>query len=132
VIGWLIFGGYVVGFLVTWRRAAWVLAHDMSFGDRIDGNDIAFGIFMGCFIALCWPLVVPGYILHHAEWGGRSLWLLFLKEPRSARRAQELKRREAAVAGLERLKHDYAAGRIDFDTFQRRLSGELEREAVAA
>jgi hypothetical protein len=132
VIGWLIFGGYIVGFVMTCRRSAWIVAHELKIGDRLAGDDIVVGIIVGICAGACWPIVVLGYILHHAKWGGNPLWLLFLKEPRSVRRAEELKRREDAVAGLERLKHDYAAGHIDFDTFQRRLSGELEREAVAA
>lgn len=102
-IGWLIFAAYVVGYVMTWRRAAWVVAEDFKgYGrERPGGDDVAMAMFIGAFIAFAWPLIAPGYILWRRGVAVDGAWA-FLKPPKHVRQRAELAAREAAVTERER------------------------------
>lgn len=106
---WVIYAVYAAGFVMTWRRAAWVLARDEGVDAAdVTGDAIVFYMVFGGFIALVWPVVVPGY------WVYRSGVLTspargFFRAPRSVRREVEqdererdLMEREARIRQLER------------------------------
>lgn len=98
MIGWAIGVGYLAGYVMTWRRAAYVLAWDFG---RPDGGDIAMSILIGSFIALAWPVIAPGYMLYKAQWRGGSILLRFMRPPRSVRVKAEHQQREAELRERE-------------------------------
>lgn len=95
---WIILAVYVVGFVFTWRRSAYVLASDVSFDrHRITGDDLVLGLMVGFLIACFWPIVVPGYITWQIV--GNSA---FISEPKHIKRERELEQREERIRRLER------------------------------
>jgi hypothetical protein len=94
MIGWIILGVYVIGFVPVFRRATWILAQNMAGGRAPDGEDWAMGMVAGFCMALCWPVVLLCYLLWQAQRNGVE----FFKPPPheraeiQARRIRELER----------------------------------------
>ncbi len=98
--GWLALGASLTGFVLTWRRAAWLIAQDLA-GQQPDGGEIAMGLLLGFLVAFLWPLIVPLYMLHRR---GTLLGIghALIAPPRHERkrlREEELKKR---IRDLER------------------------------
>lgn len=91
--GWIIFLSWFVGFVATCRRVGWLAAEDMSDGREWTVDDIVFGVFVGFFVGLVWPIVVPISALVKRG--------VFFSPPRRAK-LKELQRR---IAELERETH---------------------------
>jgi hypothetical protein len=88
---------YALGFLMTWRRAAYVFAYDLAVRGKPDGDDIAVGAFFGAFVSILWPLVVPGYLLWaHGKTG------VVLKAPRAIRQREQIRTQQERIRTLER------------------------------
>jgi hypothetical protein len=94
VIGWLIFGAYLLGYACFWRRIVWALASD--FGPR-DNEDILFGVVLGSILTLLWPLAIPIFAIQSVVLTRQHLLM-----PRHVRRQQRVEARERELLIRER------------------------------
>jgi hypothetical protein len=96
---WPLYLVYALGFLMTWRTAAYVIYADVA---GMDALDAVAGIVFGAAFALAWPVVAPCYIAYkHDAVSATPLMLRFLRVPAAERRKQEqleLKGKAAAQA----------------------------------
>lgn len=97
---WLIVASYLLGYLLSWRRIAWVMAHEGNYGP-LEGDDIAFGVVFGFIVSFAWPVIVPGYFLYRSGLltsGSHAL----LKAPKHIRDKERIATQERRIAELER------------------------------
>lgn len=107
VLVWLLVAVYAVGYLMTWRTAAYIIADP---NDRYsDGADVGMGIYFGGLIALAWPVIAPCYVAYRHDINGMPVLLRFLRVPAAdRRRAEQLEAekrtrdQDARIAQLER------------------------------
>lgn len=66
MIGWILLGAYVLGYLVFAPIMARALAAFMMVGDGERG-DLIMASILAVFVALFWPLVIPvGWVFRRA------------------------------------------------------------------
>lgn len=95
---WVLLALYVVVAVPVWRRAAYLLAHDVASG-KPTGFDIGMSLFIGSFAAMFWPFAVVGYFLWSVSKDGHG----FLKEPRTVKsRDERIRELEERNGRLER------------------------------
>lgn len=101
MILWFVGPGYALVAIQTWRiigyRVAAYESRTWGHASHIDGGNIAFGMFVGFFAGLAWPIVLTVTVELRNGWlvgAGRR----FLRPPRPDR----LKQREAELAARER------------------------------
>lgn len=108
MIDWLLFGGWLIGFLPCWRTAAWILAHDLG-GDCPDGFDTIAGVALGGVVAVAWPVVFPLRVAYVNGWLAASSHAIqggFMRPPKKEREKilrQEIIRRDYEIAALEQM-----------------------------
>lgn len=51
---------YIVGAVVSWPVLGYLIAKDTTY-QSFDMEDIVFGLLLGGFMALLWPIVISGY-----------------------------------------------------------------------
>jgi hypothetical protein len=96
MVGWIILGVYIVGYVSNWRYLAWAAANDGSYNRKLEGLDIVFGILIGSMLSLFWPLVVVYRIMMTKSPSGS--WMM----PRNIRKEKELEAREQEIKKMER------------------------------
>lgn len=91
-MSWLVFAGYVAGFLWCYRKVYLMFANDEYFGEHNDDPfDRSMNIFMSMGAGLFWPIVGVGILLHR------------FATPVSMREREEAVRlREENIARMER------------------------------
>jgi hypothetical protein len=101
MIGWVIFGIYLLGYVLCWRTIVWFLAVDFNGYGRMDGESIFFGIFAGSFLTGLWPVIASGIAIRRIyAWRGEDFTLALA--PRREKRRLELDERERRIRSLER------------------------------
>lgn len=96
MIGLIILGVYILGYLAFVRPLAWALASDSIFGNEPGTDDLIFGLVFGLFLALVWPISGTIYLL------ARRKKLGLLLKPRDVRREDEVKALKGRIRDLER------------------------------
>lgn len=91
VVTLVLVGGYVIGWLLTWRTLAWRLSHE--FGESPGMDDVVYGVIFGGVAALAWPAVI-------VITSGLAEQLM--REPATTRKKRELDERERRIAQMER------------------------------
>jgi hypothetical protein len=88
----------VIPYLYCCRKIAWWMIIDFNDGNvnRIDGEDIFFGSFLGAILALAFPIIIPIMIIHRLITKAGSdnyLWLVAPKDVRRKLSEETLKER---------------------------------------
>jgi hypothetical protein len=94
VIGWLIFGAYLLGYACFWRRIVWALASELG---PPDNEDVFFGVAAGSLLTLLWPFAVPIFAIQSVVLTRQHLLM-----PRHVRRQQRVEAREHELLVRER------------------------------
>ena len=80
MIGWIIFGVYLAGFLVALRYLSGNIAWGEGDGSIPDSGDWVWGLFVGFFGAALWPVVLPIARAYYKQ-GERRMPSRFLYTP---------------------------------------------------
>src|SRR4051812_5620044 len=89
---WVILA-WAFGFIFTWRRTTWLIAHvEAGRGRKPDGDDVVIGLLVGAILAVPWPAFWLGYAVVMLERNhgaiGRAPYA-FMKAPRDQRKKAE-------------------------------------------
>ena len=122
--GYLICAVYLVGYLMTWRRAAWLVAHGNE--DSPDGFEVGMSIVLGAMISLFWPILWPFYFAHRAGLLNRPT-RGFLRQPGLSRRERELEQREQEIEEREQRADEHERRIAELTRGNQELDRVIER-----
>jgi hypothetical protein len=103
VIVTVILIAYALIGLWTLRRVAWIVAQDMSYGNRIEGDVLVLGLIMGFVGGALWPATILGLAVHYTFKNHSTVMLgLLTSAPRHVRQAEKIKALELEARERER------------------------------
>ena len=95
MIGLIVFGSWVLGWLIFVRPLAWALAKDSAYSEP-DTEDLIMGVCLGAILAIFWPISGTIYLL------ARYNQLGTLIKPSDVKREDEVKALQHRIHELER------------------------------
>lgn len=108
MIFWTILGFYLLGYVLSVRKYAWVIATAMFRDDtrsqdytRMSGGYKVGGFFISLFAAIIWMILTPIYLINNHETAGRIVSNLLVSPPRESRAVRSRKKRELKLEARE-------------------------------
>lgn len=98
----VLWGIYVLGFLLNWRRTVWWTATEGGLFEEqnLGVEEIVGGVYFGTMLNTIWPLLVIGRGIRRI-YQGHTEGFIKLVTPRHVWRERELRKREERITALE-------------------------------